>query len=208
MILTWSLNITCNFFSLFFRPISGASMNPARSLGPAIVVNRYEGIWVYIIGPICGTVLGAWAYNLIRFTDKPLREITKSGSFLRSLRNRSMWISNKSCFVQPPKNLFMASCLGILAFCLDAHLKADWNGKDIFGQPLLLFYAWMWIHDKDKCKTHWQNTRLINQNSKTSVLDEAFASHLCLLYFFHENGLMTLSIFMRQTCKFWLGDGS
>lgn len=65
-------------------------MNPARSLGPAIVVNRYEGIWVYIIGPICGTVLGAWAYNLIRFTDKPLREITKSGSFLRSLRNRSM----------------------------------------------------------------------------------------------------------------------
>lgn len=58
------------------------------------------------------------------------------------------------------------------------------NGKDIFGQPLLLFYAWMWIHDKYKCNKHWQNTRLINQNSKTSVLNEAFASHLCLLYFF------------------------
>lgn len=74
---------------LFAGPISGASMNPARSLGPAIVGNRYESIWVYIVGPICGTVLGAWAYNLIRFNKKPLREITKTGSFLKGLRSGS-----------------------------------------------------------------------------------------------------------------------
>ncbi|KAL5989813.1 Aquaporin NIP1-1 [Asimina triloba] len=66
--------------------ISGASMNPARSLGPAIVANRYESIWVYMVGPILGAVCGASAYNLIRFTNKPLREITRSGSFLKSLR--------------------------------------------------------------------------------------------------------------------------
>jgi aquaporin NIP len=35
---------------------------------------------------VCGTVAGAWAYNLVRFTDKPLSEITKSGSFFRSAR--------------------------------------------------------------------------------------------------------------------------
>ncbi|KAG1335286.1 aquaporin NIP1-1 [Cocos nucifera] len=75
---------------LIAGPISGASMNPARSLGPAIVANRYKSIWVYIIGPSCGAVAGAWAYNVIRFTNKPLREITKSGSFLKSLgRNNS-----------------------------------------------------------------------------------------------------------------------
>ncbi|XP_072979006.1 aquaporin NIP1-1-like [Typha angustifolia] len=75
---------------LIAGPISGASMNPARSLGPAIVADRYDAIWVYIVGPICGTVAGAWAYNLIRFTNKPLREITKSGSFLKSFaRNNS-----------------------------------------------------------------------------------------------------------------------
>ncbi|XP_065857096.1 probable aquaporin NIP-type [Euphorbia lathyris] len=67
-------------------PISGASMNPARSLGPAIVMHKYTGIWVYIAGPLIGAVLGAFAYNLIRFTDKPLREITKSSSFIRSIR--------------------------------------------------------------------------------------------------------------------------
>ncbi|KAH8496035.1 hypothetical protein H0E87_019005 [Populus deltoides] len=65
-------------------PVSGASMNPARSLGPAIVMRQFKGIWVYIVGPPIGTILGALCYNIIRFTDKPLREITKTASFLKS----------------------------------------------------------------------------------------------------------------------------
>ncbi|PRQ25057.1 putative major intrinsic protein [Rosa chinensis] len=68
---------------LFAGPISGASMNPARSLGPAIVSNHYKNLWIYIVSPILGAVSGALVYNLIRFTDKPLRELTKSGSFLK-----------------------------------------------------------------------------------------------------------------------------
>ncbi|KAL2473707.1 Aquaporin NIP1-2 [Forsythia ovata] len=75
---------------MFAGPISGASMNPARSLGPAIVSSQYKGLWIYMVGPITGAVAGAWVYNIIRFTDKPLREITKSGSFLKtSSRNVS-----------------------------------------------------------------------------------------------------------------------
>ncbi|PHT55847.1 Aquaporin NIP1-1 [Capsicum baccatum] len=69
---------------MFAGPISGASMNPARSLGPAIVSSHYKGLWVYMLGPTAGAIAGAWVYNIIRFTDKPLREITKSGSFLKS----------------------------------------------------------------------------------------------------------------------------
>ncbi|XP_074272394.1 aquaporin NIP1-1-like [Silene latifolia] len=69
---------------MFAGPISGASMNPARSLGPAIVSNHYTGLWIYIVGPMAGAICGALVYNLIRFTDKPLREITKSGSFLKA----------------------------------------------------------------------------------------------------------------------------
>lgn len=75
---------------MFAGPISGASMNPARSLGPAIVSSKYKSLWVYLLGPTAGAIAGAWVYNIIRFTDKPLREITKSGSFLRSsARNAS-----------------------------------------------------------------------------------------------------------------------
>ncbi|MBA0702205.1 hypothetical protein Goari_027325 [Gossypium aridum] len=72
---------------MFAGPITGASMNPARSLGPAIVSNHYKGIWIYLMSPTLGAVSGAWVYNMVRYTDKPLREITKSASFLKSSRN-------------------------------------------------------------------------------------------------------------------------
>lgn len=59
-------------------------MNPARSIGPAIVKHVYKGLWVYIVGPIIGTVAGGFAYNLIRFTDKPVRQLTRTSSFFNS----------------------------------------------------------------------------------------------------------------------------
>ncbi|OMO95679.1 Major intrinsic protein [Corchorus olitorius] len=57
-------------------PVSGASMNPARSIGPALVKHVYKGLWVYIVGPIIGTIAGAFTYNLMRFTNKSLRDLT------------------------------------------------------------------------------------------------------------------------------------
>ncbi|KAH9749161.1 hypothetical protein WN944_012415 [Citrus x changshan-huyou] len=68
---------------MFAGPITGASMNPARSLGPAIVSSQYKGLWIYIVAPPLGATAGAWVYNMVRYTDKPLREITKSASFLK-----------------------------------------------------------------------------------------------------------------------------
>ncbi|KAK4788500.1 hypothetical protein SAY86_019819 [Trapa natans] len=77
------MTITLNV--LIAGPVSGASMNPARSIGPAVMVHIYKNLWVYIVGPLVGTILGGFAYNLIRFTDKPLRELTKTTSFLESI---------------------------------------------------------------------------------------------------------------------------
>ncbi|KAK7359174.1 hypothetical protein VNO77_01122 [Canavalia gladiata] len=56
---------------MFAGPITGASMNPARSIGPAFVYHEYRGIWIYLVSPVLGAVAGAWVYNTIRFTDKP-----------------------------------------------------------------------------------------------------------------------------------------
>ncbi|XP_047945336.1 aquaporin NIP1-1-like [Salvia hispanica] len=72
-----TIGSTISINVLFAGPISGASLNPARSLGPAIVSNNYKGIWIYLLGPTGGAIAGAWAYNLIRYTNKPLCEITK-----------------------------------------------------------------------------------------------------------------------------------
>ncbi|KAK7295367.1 hypothetical protein RJT34_18274 [Clitoria ternatea] len=57
--------------SIVGGPISGGSMNPARTLGPAIASASYKGLWVYFAGPITGALLGAWSYNVIKETDQP-----------------------------------------------------------------------------------------------------------------------------------------
>jgi aquaporin NIP len=52
--------------ALFGGPISGASMNPARSLGPAIVSGDFHALWIYLTAPLIGAVLGAACYQLVR----------------------------------------------------------------------------------------------------------------------------------------------
>jgi glycerol uptake facilitator-like aquaporin len=46
--------------------VTGASMNPARSLGPALASGQWSDFWVYILGPLAGAALGAFAYQLVR----------------------------------------------------------------------------------------------------------------------------------------------
>lgn len=52
--------------ALFGGPISGASMNTARSLGPALVSGELTSLWVYVLAPPIGAVLGALTYEFVR----------------------------------------------------------------------------------------------------------------------------------------------
>ena len=52
--------------ALFGGPITGASMNPARSIGPAIAAAELAELWIYIVAPLFGASLGALAYQLLR----------------------------------------------------------------------------------------------------------------------------------------------
>lgn len=45
--------------ALVFGPITGASMNPARSIAPAIASQHFESLWIYIIAPPIGTLLAS-----------------------------------------------------------------------------------------------------------------------------------------------------
>jgi aquaporin NIP len=60
------IGATVGLCALMGGPLTGASMNPARSLGPALVAGVSTGQWLYVVGPVLGAALGAGAYQLIR----------------------------------------------------------------------------------------------------------------------------------------------
>ncbi len=57
---------TVALLGLFASPISGASMNPARSLGPDIVGVDFTGWWVYVVGPVTGAFVAVVIITLLR----------------------------------------------------------------------------------------------------------------------------------------------
>jgi aquaporin Z len=75
-----AVGATVALLGLFASPISGASMNPARTLGPDIVGNDYTGWWVYVAGPLAGAAIAVCIIGLVRgLPDKQEREAAEGG---------------------------------------------------------------------------------------------------------------------------------
>ncbi|TKY48022.1 Aquaporin NIP6-1 [Spatholobus suberectus] len=55
---------------LIAGPVSGGSMNPVRTLGPAIAANNYKAIWVYLVAPILGALGGAGTYTAVKLPEE------------------------------------------------------------------------------------------------------------------------------------------
>ena len=72
---------TVALLGLFASPISGASMNPARTLGPDIVSTDYTGWWVYIAGPVLGAAIAVAIITAVRgLPVKEEREAAQGGA--------------------------------------------------------------------------------------------------------------------------------
>jgi aquaporin Z len=72
---------TVALLGLFASPISGASMNPARSLGPDIVGVDFTGWWVYAFAPLIGASIAVMIIGLTRgLPDKEEREAAEGGA--------------------------------------------------------------------------------------------------------------------------------
>jgi aquaporin NIP len=52
--------------ALFGGGVTGASMNPARSFGPALVASEWTDFWIYLLAPLTGAIAGARLYGLVR----------------------------------------------------------------------------------------------------------------------------------------------
>ena len=52
--------------ALFGGAVTGASMNPARSFGPALVASEWTEFWIYVLAPLAGALGGALLYAFVR----------------------------------------------------------------------------------------------------------------------------------------------
>jgi len=58
-----AIGMTLTFCILMGGPLTGASLNPARSLGPAVALGDFSSLWIYIVGPVLGAVVAALLYR-------------------------------------------------------------------------------------------------------------------------------------------------
>lgn len=75
-----SVGLTVTLEAIFMGPITGASMNPARSLGPALIAHLWQYQWIYFVGPIIGVQLAVWVYRQLsnNFHDFSFEKLTNS----------------------------------------------------------------------------------------------------------------------------------
>jgi aquaporin Z len=60
-----AIGLTLAFCILMGGPLTGASLNPARTLGPAIVTGNYADLWVYLVGPVIGGLAATVLYDRV-----------------------------------------------------------------------------------------------------------------------------------------------
>ncbi|EXC26253.1 putative aquaporin NIP5-1 [Morus notabilis] len=56
---------------LIAGPSSGGSMNPVRTLGPAIAAGNYTKLWIYFVAPTLGALVGATTYAAVKLSEPP-----------------------------------------------------------------------------------------------------------------------------------------
>ena len=57
-------------------------MNPVRTIGPAIAAGNFKQVWIYLLAPTCGAILGAAAYSAVKLSDDETQTLRRQRSFM------------------------------------------------------------------------------------------------------------------------------
>jgi MIP family channel proteins len=74
-----AIGLAVGLGALFAGPLTGGSMNPARSLGPALASGQWAALWLYVVGPVVGALAAMGFYEAIRPAETPEPEAAETG---------------------------------------------------------------------------------------------------------------------------------
>jgi aquaporin Z len=60
------IGMTLFFATLMGGPLTGASLNPARTVGPAVFTGNLDTLWIYLVGPLGGAGLAAGVFRILK----------------------------------------------------------------------------------------------------------------------------------------------
>lgn len=65
------------YFGMACRPASGGSMNPVRTLGPAVAAGNYRSLWIFLVAPTLGALAGAGTYTAVKLRDDEVEALPR-----------------------------------------------------------------------------------------------------------------------------------
>lgn len=68
-----AIGLTLVFCILMGGPLTGASLNPARSIGPAVALGDFTDLWIYLVGPVLGGIIAGLLYRGVFAAEKEKR---------------------------------------------------------------------------------------------------------------------------------------
>lgn len=120
-----AIGLVLTFDMLVGFPFTGASMNPARSFGPAIFSNNLGTFWIYLVGPLLGALIAALVYRLMAYDFSCTTQVDCDGNVKRDECGNAIKICERPVLDKCGKNVMTESDCGKSTVITEKHEIVD-----------------------------------------------------------------------------------